>query len=304
MSAKAIKKIGLGLSLWMLTCVAVAHADAQATQDFAPVAVEVQEDQDANADGRGDRGQIVRMPKDADAMTTRTFTFEGVAQNYQLRFTQWSKADKQLGVQFGSVEPQAGWYGYKTVDIALGGKSMWDGKLTVQAITTPQPAVQITSEHDAGKVTLTFSMLRNDDKLLGKVTIEPKDPRAGGMLMLWCYPGEFARAAEDRARYIVTPSKQIARSEISADQWVELSPEDRWLMMGDSTYSPENSKGIGPSAVAWEKAGKASVLLTSYVLQPRIVFTQKTFHFMLWEMPRRSREDALTYLKALNIDKQ
>jgi hypothetical protein len=285
---------------WMLLLCLLSTGVAAGTEAFAPVVIDVVEDVDADGDGRGDHGRIGRMPKGIDHFTVTTFTFQETGRQYRLVFSESRSGGERVNVQFGSHAPSAGWFAYGMLDVVLGNQSMWTGRVTATVSNDPIPAIEIVSEHDAGRVQLRLSMLKGDDRLLGRVTIAPKDRPAGGMLMLSCYPGDYARTASDRARYIATAERHIDRDSLPGDQWIDLQPTEHWLLIGDHTYNPGTGRGVGPSAVAWESAHRATVHLTTYLVQPRIVFVGREFHFVLWETNHPGRDEAVERLRMLN----
>ena len=294
--------IAPGTLLILLGVCAMATAAPDATPPFAAVDVRVQEDVDANGDQAGDYGVISKIPRNADRMVIRTFSFGDVTQPYKLRWLRTFNADQVQRTMFGISEPGAGYYRIRTFSAWINGESVWDGEVDAVRITDPEPAVQLTFAGDYGQLTLRIQMRKQAELMRWTGLVTPADGVQKMRVRFTAYPGAMAKSADDRARMVVTPGRHVPWE--GEGRHVKIADDAQWALLTDQQYNLANNTGVGPTVIAWQPGPRARVRLTNYAVQPYFDFDEgrTRFTFYVGEMPERTLSEAEHAMRAKTFE--
>ena len=189
------------------------------------------------------------------------------------------------------------WYGGGCIDVRLAGRSIgtWRPQVTYQRWDT-QERVRAVYNVPEGRVALTFTQVKDDDKLLVEGKIEAAQPTAVEV-RLRCYPGgthgEKQRWAATAKRRQEAPGKLMLR------------PSEPWVLCADALMDRAvNERWQGCAAAMFDPAEATNALLdvANYPISLTISYPTGTtlFRLALWEFPKLTNEEALAYMSELD----
>ncbi len=191
----------------------------------------------------------------------------------------------------------ANWYTGGCIDVRLAGQSIgnWRPQLVYQKWET-QERLSATYSTPQGRVKLTFTQLKDDDKLL--VTGDVEAEHAASLeVKLRCFPGgthgDMQRWAATATRRQEAPGKLMLR------------PSEPWVVCADALMDRAvNPKGQGCAAALFDPAQVMGAWLevTGYPIYLTLNYPAgtKSFHLALWEFPKLTNEEALAHMNELD----